>query len=155
MRQCCICYADDGLGMATFKSCSHFVCVACFRTMVRFDMRCPLCKVVVLEAEGVTFSITPHPASLTVSLPERRGLLGITIGDEKGVVTVRSAERSAQPFLHKGDTLVAINGIPMTSVKCATQLFHTQSPLEVQIVRENKQRSRFCIPSCFKLKFEF
>lgn len=157
--ECCICLealgGERGRTEARFVSCKHGVCQACFGKMLAYDLRCPLCKKVVLgvrsdggeRGEGKPSSQKGEETVL-IELTRRWGKVGITLesGRRAGEVSVASARRKSA--FRTGDVILSINDMPMSNALCARQLFDTWTAIRVHVVRRGGGWRRMCLLRC-------
>ena len=120
-EECAICF-NEIVERCALTPCQHAYCRACVRRILRFDVRCPTCRVAI---EGFRPPI-PVDATLVISVtlsPDRK--YGITLANAPDGVLVKSVGRgsaAARVGLRKNDVILSINGVPSTTQKTALLL---------------------------------
>jgi len=135
MWSCPICQVDDAEDPLCSLRCEHSVCRSCFLKMLHFDLRCPMCRVVITGTlPAVDCPVSP-PTLLRLSASSDRGRRAMPIWKDGSIVV--SKGRRIAPF-RKGDVVQTMNGMPMASARCARQLLAADTDLEVGVRRKPK-----------------
>ena len=147
MTPCCVCFrGDEAAPFVGFSTCSHSMCSSCFSHMTRYDARCPTCRAVVMGISPNPFLIEKgvgEGAAQTIVLPPRKKeKLGIRMCNReregRGTHVVVCRSHIFSPF-RKGDAILSVNRIPISSAVCAKQMLSTMGHMEILVERCDRE----------------
>lgn len=144
-EECPVCYHPT---TNRVRPCGHIVCEACIRRWVGTSkVACPSCRGVLVEM--TTPRTRPSSPSVRIDFPKEGMTAGVTFSNAEGGVVVErltDASRARECGLRKGDVVVRINDIPVTThgnaVAIVDRATETGVPITCTLLR--KKRRSLC-----------
>ena len=127
-------------------SCEHSFCGPCLQKHFKRDVRCPICRNTIYYCVPLTSFSEKNTYEVVVNNIEMTGTgLGVSMSLINGNLNITRVKRYSLAYkkkIHKGDTMLAINNIPTSSIESVQKILKTPRTEFTLLFNENKPRKK-------------